>query len=123
MSRKEFYCYHITTKDRLPDIMKLGLLPNSVPGWFRDKTPYIMLSLYPYWWLYQNRLAWGLPEVNEADVVLIEIKSPYIKRKYFDDPEGLRWDKPILPKYFNVVVNFTLDKEWQALKTRILEGK
>ena len=103
---QEFCCYHITTKDRLPSILKDGLQPNSVPSWFTSKTPYIMLSLYPYWSLYKNRKAWGLKEVAEDTVVLIEIKCPRIKRGYFDDPEGLGWRYTIKPKYFNAIVEF-----------------
>ena len=60
--KKEFCCYHITTRDRLESILQDGLVPNSKPNWFKAETPYIMLSLYPYWWLYK-------------DAVLIEIKD------------------------------------------------
>jgi hypothetical protein len=103
---QEFCCYHVTTKDRLPSMLKNGILPNSAPSWFTCKTPYIMLSLYPYWSLYKNREAWGLPDVNEDNVILVEIKHPDIKREYFDDPEGLRWDKVISPNYFNAIIEF-----------------
>lgn len=106
LSKQEFCCYHVTTKDRLPDILENGLKPNSVPSWFTSETPYVMLSLYPYWSLYRNRKAWGLEEVSEDKVVLIEIKCPEIKREYFDDAEGLRWGDIIAPKYFNAVVEF-----------------
>ena len=105
-ARQEFACYHVTTRQRLPDILKEGLRPNAKPSWFFAETPYVMLSLYPYWWLYQNREAWGLPAVSEDDVVLIEIKDPAIRREYFDDPEGLRWPEVINPEHFNAVVEF-----------------
>ena len=101
----EFVCYHVTTRDRLKNIMREGLMPNSRPNWFSRKTPYIMLSLYPYWWLYDKP-------------ALIEIKDPAIKREYFDDPEGLRWDKVILPIYFHAIVVFKINSDWQALKER-----
>lgn len=94
----EFCCYHVTLKDRLPSILQNGLQPNSKPSWFYNKTPYIMLSLYPYWSLY------------DKDCVLLEIKDPSIKRDYFDDPEGLRWDKVILPEHINAVVEFNVIK-------------
>ena len=97
---QEFCCYHVTTRDRLESILKNGLIPNSEPNFFTEKTHYVMLSLYPYWWLYDNP-------------VLIEIKDPRIKREYFDDPEGLRWPYTINPKYFNVVIEF---------KTKVLAG-
>lgn len=95
---QEFCCYHITTKDRLKSILKNGLIPNSKPSWFTRRTPYVMVSLYPYWGLYDNP-------------VLIEISDPAIKREYFDDPEGLRWPYSIEPKYFRAVVEFKLIKE------------
>ena len=106
VKEQEFCCYHVTTKDRLPSILENGLLPNSEPSWFTCETPYIMLSLYPYWSLYKNRKAWGLPDVDENNVILIEIQCPDIKREYFDDPEGLRWDKVILPSHINAIVEF-----------------
>ena len=102
---KEFACYHITTRDRLPSILENGLVPNSKPNWFTSETPYMMLSLYPYWWLYE-------------DAVLIEIKDPNIKRKYFDDPEGLRWNKIIEPKYFNAVIEYKLNAEFEKSRGR-----
>jgi len=115
---REFACYHVTTRDRLSSILRDGLVPNSEPSWFTSKTPYVMLSLYPYWWLYQNRKVWGLPEVKQGDIILVEIKDPAIKRKYFDDPEGLRWDRVIEPKYINAVVDFKLNADFEALKGR-----
>ena len=102
---KEFVCYHITTKDRLPSILKDGLKPNSKPNWFKSETPYIMLSGYPYWWLYK-------------DAILIEIKDPSIKRKYFTDPEGLRWGETIEPKYISAVVDFKVNADFEALRER-----
>ena len=95
---KEFCCYHVTTKDRLESILENGLIPNSKPNWFESETPYIMLSLYPYWSLYDNP-------------VLIEIKDPVIRWEYFDDPEGLRWPYPIKPEYFRAVIEFKVIKE------------
>ena len=106
----EFACYHVTTKDRLPNILKEGLTPDAVPSWFKNKTPYVMLSLYPYWSLYENRQAWGLSEVDKNSICLIEIKDPAIKREYFDDPEGLRWPYTIAPKYFNAIISFSVMK-------------
>jgi len=102
---QEFCCYHVTTKDRLESILKNGLVPNSKPNWFSSKTPYVMLSLYPYWWLYEGE-----------DRVLLEIKAPTIKREYFDDPEGLRWGEVIEPQYINIVVDFSINKDWQEFK-------
>lgn len=95
--KQEFCCYHVTTADRLASILKGGLIPNSKPNWFSEETPYVMLSLYPYWSLYDNP-------------VLIEIKDPRIKREYFDDPEGLRWPYTISPKYFNAVIKYNAIK-------------
>lgn len=91
----EFCCYHVTTEDRLESILSGGLIPNSEPSWFTSKTPYVMLSLYPYWSLYEKP-------------VLIEVKDPAIKRKYFDDPEGLRWPSTISPEYFNAVIKYNV---------------
>lgn len=101
----EFACYHITIKDRLGSILENGLIPNSKPNWFTSKTPYIMLSLYPYWWLYK-------------DAVLIEIKDPAIKREYFDDPEGLRWGEVIKPENFNAVIECKLNMAFEKSKGR-----
>ena len=101
----EFACYHITTKDRLASILESGLIPNSKPNWFTSETPYIMLSLYPYWWLYK-------------DAVLIEIKDPAIKQEYFDDPEGLRWGEIIKPEYFNAVIEYKLNVAFEKLRGR-----
>ncbi len=101
----EFCCYHITTKDRLPNILAEGLKPDSKPNWFTSETPYVMLSPYPYWWLYK-------------DAVLIEIKDPAIKPEYFDDPEGLRWPYPIVTEYFNAVIEYNLNKEFEASRGR-----
>jgi len=115
---KEFVCYHITTKDRLPSILKDGLKPNSKPNWFKLKTPYIMLSKYPYWWLYQNREAWGLKPVDGNNIILLEIKNPEIKPEYFVDPEGLRWGKNISLKYINAVIEFKVNADFEALKGR-----
>lgn len=96
---REFVCYHITKKDRLLAILKEGLKPNSDPSWFKGKTPYIMLSKYPYWHLYGK----------EEEVVLLEIKHPDILPEYFNDPEGLRWGETIDPKYINEVVEFKVN--------------
>jgi len=101
---REFACYHVTTRDRLSSILSNGLVPNSEPSWFTSKTPYVMLSLYPYWWLYKE------------DTILLEIKDPAIKRRYFDDPEGLRWDRVIEPKCINAVVDFKLNANFEALR-------
>ena len=103
--KKEFACYHVTTRDRLGSILGNGLVPNSEPNWFTRETPYVMLSLHPYWWLY-------------GDSVLIEIKDPSIKREYFDDPEGLRWDKIIQPEHFNAVIDFTVNADFEASRGR-----
>ena len=105
MTKYEFACYHITTKDRLASILRDGLIPDSKPNFFTSKTPYIMLSLYPYWWL-------------NDDAVLIEIKDPTIKRSYFDDPEGLRWDRVIKPEYFNAVIECKLNADFEKLRGR-----
>lgn len=94
----EFVCYHITTKDKLPAILQDGLKPNSQPSWFKSKAPYVMLSKYPYWWLY------------DKPAILIEIKDPKIKPEYFIDPEGLRWDKVVKPKYFNAIIDISRNK-------------
>ena len=98
-SEAEFVCYHVTTKDRLASILVEGLRPNSEPNWFQSETPYVMLSLYPYWRLYE-------------DAVLLEIKDPEIKREFFDDPEGLRWGKVIEPKFIHTVIDFKINQEW-----------
>lgn len=105
MVKYEFACYHITTRDRLKSILRDGLIPNSRPNFFTSETPYIMLSLYPYWWL-------------NKDAVLIEIKDPDIKREYFDDPEGLRWDRMIKPEYFNAVIECKLNKQFEKSRGR-----
>ncbi len=118
VKNEEFVCYHLTTKDRLKSILENGLIPNSKPNWFTSETPYIMLSLYPYWWLYKNRVVWGLPDINENDVILIEIKDPAIKREYFDDPEGLRWGETIEPEYFNAVIEYKLNVVFENLRGR-----
>lgn len=99
----EFACYHITTKDRLESILTNGLVPNSKPNWFTAETPYVMLSLYPYWWLYE-------------DAVLIEIKDPAIKREYFTDPEGLRWGRIIKPECFNAVIECKFNVLFEKLR-------
>lgn len=99
-AKAQEFCYHITTKDRLSNILSNGLIPNSKPNWFTSETPYIMLSLHPYWWLYK-------------DAVLIEIEDPAIKRSYFDDPEGLRWVHRILPKHFRAIVEYRLNTEFE----------
>jgi len=99
----EFVIYHVTTKDRLPSILKEGLKPNSDPNWFKGKTPYIMLSKYPYWHLYK-----------EEETVLIEIKHPEILPEFFDDTEGLRWGEIIEPKYINAVIDFKVNDEYST---------
>jgi len=90
-------CYHVTTKDRLWSILCEGLRPNSKPNWFKSRTPYVMLSLRPYFTIY-----------DESEEVFLEINDPAIKREYFDDPEGLRWDKPIKPKYIKIMSIFDI---------------
>lgn len=90
----EFVCFHITTKDRLASIIKEGLKPNAEPNWFESPTPYVMLSKYPYWALY------------DGDMILLEIKHPDILPEYFNDPEGLRWGEVIPPEYINRIVDF-----------------
>ena len=90
----EFIRFHITTKDRVADIMKEGLKPNAEPNWFESPTPYVMLSKYPYWGLY------------DRDMVLLEIKHPDILPEYFDDPEGLRWGEVIPFKYISEIIDF-----------------
>jgi len=87
-------CYHSTTKDRVESIMQDGLLPNSEPTWFISKTPYVMLSLKP--WV----------DLNGIDTVVLEVEHPEIKVEMFNDPEGLRWDKPIPPEYIAI---YTVD--------------
>lgn len=90
----EFVCFHITTADRVATIIKEGLKPNAKPNWFSSPTPYVMLSKYPYWELY------------DKDMVLLEVKSPDILPEFFNDPEGLRWGETIPPKYINKIVDF-----------------
>ena len=85
-------CYHTTTKDRLWSILCNGLLPNSKPNWFSSPTPYIMLSVRPCFHL-----------IDPDDAVYLEVGDPAIKPEYFDDPEGLRWDKPIKPRYIKIM--------------------
>ena len=104
---KEFVCYHVTELKRLPDILRYGLKPNSDPYWFSEKTHYIMLSKYPYWWL-----------VGE-DALLLEIKDPKITLQYFDDPEGLRWPYNIKPKYINMAVEFKINPLWMQVRKRL----
>lgn len=100
--KREFCCYHVTTRDRLADILREGLAPNSKPNWFTHRTPYVMLSLYPYWSLHNNP-------------ILIEIKDPAIKQAYFDDPEGLRWPRTIEPRYFNAIIEFKVISHGHSL--------
>ncbi len=102
--KREFCCYHVTIKDRLPSILANGLVPNSTPSWFNSNTPYVMLSLYPYW------------SLHDGELILLEIKDPAIKRKYFDDPEGLRWPHIIKPEYFNAIISFKKIKHGQEVK-------
>jgi len=85
-------CYHVTTQDRLWSILCNGLLPNSKPNCFTSPTPYIMLSLRPWF---------NLVDIDNS--VFLEISDPAIKQEYFDDPEGLRWDKPIKPRYIRIM--------------------
>jgi hypothetical protein len=49
-----------------------------------------MLSLRPYFTIYD-------------DGIFLEVNDPAIKREYFSDPEGLRWDKIIKPKYIRIM--------------------
>lgn len=100
----EFSCFHITTEDRLDNILKCGLNPNSPRNRSAKKAPHIMLSLYPYWSLYDNFK-------KNACLILIEIRDPDIKREMFDgDPEGLAWEKVIQPQYFRAVIQFQVIK-------------
>lgn len=95
----EFLCFHITTTDRVATIMKEGLKPNAEPNWFSSPTPYIMLSKYPYWELY------------DKDMVLLEIKHPDILPEFFDDREGLRWGEIIPPESINRIIDFKVRKQ------------
>lgn len=96
----DFRCYHVTTEDRLESILKYGLKPNSHRNRSARPAPHIMLSLYPYWNLYNGFK-------KDAQLVLIEICDPEIKCSMFDDdPEGLAWEKTIKPEYFNTIVRF-----------------
>ena len=104
----EFVCYHVTTRDRLASILENGLIPNSKPNWFTAETPYVMLSLFPCWWLYKN-------------AVLIEVKDPDIKREYFDDPEGLRWGRIIKPEHFNAVIDYNLNRDFENQQNRAMK--
>ena len=84
-------CFHATTRDRVNSILEKGLLPNSDPSYFMSPTPYVMLSEKPWWTLHGN------------DTVIFAVTDPAIKREYFDDPEGLRWPKPIEPCYLRIL--------------------
>ena len=102
---EEFSCFHITTEDRLDDILKHGLKPNSVRNRSARKAPLTMLSLCPYWGLFKN---WKKNQNN----ILIEIRDPAIKREMFDgDPEGLAWVHTINPSCFKAVVRFEVITE------------
>jgi hypothetical protein len=83
-------CYHATTPDRIPSIMKNGLLPNSPPTWFSEPAPYVMLSQEP--WM----------NLNQEGTVVLKVSDPAIKAEYFDDPEGLRWPYKIEPKWLEM---------------------
>lgn len=100
----EFSCFHITTEDRLDSILKYGLKPNSIANRSARKAPHIMLSLYPHWFLYRNYK-------KNKGLILIEIRSPGIKREMFDgDPEGLAWENAIKPESFRAIVRFEVIK-------------
>lgn len=101
---KEFSCFHITTEDRLPNILKYGLKPNSPRNRASNRTPHVMLSLYPIWSLYNNFK-------KKQGIILIEIRHPQIKREMFvNDPEGLDWEDTIEPIYFRAVVRIEIIK-------------
>lgn len=100
----EFSCFHITTEDRLVSILKYGLKPNSNRNRASNKTPHVMLSLYPYWKLYNNFK-------KKQKLILIEIRHPQIKCEMFDnDPEGLAFEETIPSKYFRAIVRFEVVK-------------
>ena len=80
-------CYHTTTPDRVEQILREGLLPGSPPNWFTTPAPYVMLSPEPWEDLY-----------GEESVVL-RVEDPAILEEYFEDPEGLRWGRPISSKF------------------------
>jgi len=101
---EEFSCFHITTEDRLDTILKCGLKPNATPNRSARKAPHIMLSLYPYWFLYKNYK-------KHKGLILIEIRDPKIKREmFYGDPEGLAWEYIIKPEWFRAVVKFEVIK-------------
>ena len=101
---REFSCFHITTEDRLGNILKHGLVPNSNRNRSAKKAPHVMLSLYPAWELFKN---WK----KKQGLILIEIRHPDIRREMFDnDPEGLAWEKIIKSKYFRNVIRFEVIK-------------
>jgi len=101
---QEFSCFHITTEDRLESILESGLKPNSPRNRGTRRNHYILLSLYPNWTLYKNF------KKNQKQV-LIEIRHPEITRDMFlDDPEGLAWDKVIVPKFFRAIVRIEVIK-------------
>jgi hypothetical protein len=102
-------CYHITTEDRLPSILLKGLVPNSPANRSAKKAPFIMLSRYPAWGLFNN---WKKNKPN----ILIEINLPDTKhnldifKEFEDDPEGVEWNKRILPEYFTRIVKYEVIK-------------
>ena len=84
-------CYHTTTKDRVINICKIGLQPNSKPTWFSRPTPYIMLSKQPW------------KDLNGDNSIVLEIEDPTIECKHFYGlDEGVRWPFIIEPKYIKI---------------------
>jgi len=84
-------CYHTTTLERLPSIIKHGLVPNSPPTWFKVSVPYVMLSKEPWLRLHSERMN-----------IVLEVSDGTIKKDFFEDTEGLRWNRTIKPKYLRI---------------------
>ena len=76
--------YHTTTKDRLLDIMAHGLLPGSLPTWFTNPAPYVMVSKNPW------------RDLNGVNSVVLTIDLPVHDDDFESD--GIRWPYIIPPE-------------------------
>ena len=99
----KFTCYHTTKKDRVENILREGLKPLSNPSYFSSPAPYIMLSDKPW------------HDLHGAESVVLAINDPQISPEYFDNPEGLRWPYPILPKHIELYQPPVTEKHIQAI--------
>ena len=83
--------FHTTTRDRAVLILKEGLRPGSLPTWFSNPAPYVMLAEAPW------------HDLNGEEGVVLEVNEPKIKPEYFEDPDGLRWPYSISPEKIRIL--------------------